>query len=73
MADELKELGLQVAHRRVGRLMSENGIEVKRDLAIRTLEMATALRRPPKVCIHHSDSQAKLLGADTRGLGQTVA
>lgn len=29
MTEELKELGLDVGHRRVGRLMSQNGIEVK--------------------------------------------
>jgi transposase InsO family protein len=28
---------------------------MKRDLAIRALNMAIALRRPPKGCIHHSD------------------
>ena len=28
---------------------------MKRDLAIRALGMAIALRRPPKDCIHHSD------------------
>lgn len=122
-----EELGLQVGHRRVGRLMRQNGISVlrtrkykvttdsnhkfniapnlldrnftaehpnqkwvvnisyiwtregwlylaavldlhsrrvigwavsnrkKRDLAIRALDMAVALRRPPKGCIHHSD------------------
>ena len=31
MTEELKELGLSVGHRRIGRLMSENGIEVKRN------------------------------------------
>lgn len=127
MTEELKELGLQVGHRRVGRLMRQNGISVirarkhkvttdsnhkfniapnlldrdftadrpnqkwvvdisyiwtlegwlylagvldlhsrriigwsvshrmKRDLAIRALDMAVALRRPQKGCIHHSD------------------
>jgi putative transposase len=127
MTEELKEIGLKVGHRRVGRLMRENDISVvrtrkhkvttnsnhrfniapnlldrdfaaakpnqkwvvdisyiwtregwlylavvldlhsrrvigwavsnrmKRDLAIRALEMAIALRRPPKGCIHHSD------------------
>jgi len=125
--EELKELGLQVGHRRVGRLMRQNAISVirtrkhkvttdsnhkfniapnlldrdfttdkpnqkwvvdisyiwtregwlylaavldlhsrriigwsvsnrmKKDLAIRALDMAVALRRPPKDCIHHSD------------------
>lgn len=31
MTEELKELGLAVGHRRVGRLMKENGIKVRRD------------------------------------------
>ena len=31
MAEGLKELGLDVGHRRVGRLMNQNGIEVKRN------------------------------------------
>ena len=30
MTEELKELGLNVGHRRVGRLMRENGIRVER-------------------------------------------
>ena len=127
MTEELKDLGLQVGHRRIGRLMRQNGISVvrtrkhkvttdsnhkfniapnvlnrdftaghpnqkwvvdisyiwtregwlylavvidlhsrrvigwsvsnrmKRDLAIRALDMAVALRQPPKDCIHHSD------------------
>ena len=28
---------------------------MKKDLAIRALDMAVTLRRPPKGCIHHSD------------------
>ena len=127
MTEELKELGFNVGHRRVGRLMRENGIcvhrtrkfkvttdsnhkytvadnilarqfkadkpdrkwvvdisyiwtqegwlhlaavmdlysrriigwavdkRMKKDLAIRALDMAVALRRPAKNCIHHSD------------------
>lgn len=127
MTEELQELGLQVGHRRVGRLMRENGIKIirtqkyrattdsnhafniapnlldqdffadapnqkwagdisyiwtsegwvylavildlysrriigwavsnrmKRDLAIRALDMAVALRQPPEGCIHHTD------------------
>ena len=31
MTEELKELGLAVRHRRVGRLMKENGIKVRRN------------------------------------------
>jgi len=131
MTEELKEIGLDVGHRRVGRLMRENGISVvrtrkhkvttdsnhkfnialnlldrdfaadmpnqkwagdisyvwtregwlylavildlhsrrvigwaasnrmKRDLAIWALEMAIALRRPPKGCVHHSDRRSR--------------
>jgi len=127
MTEELKELGFNVGHRRIGRLMSQNGIQVfrthkykattdsahnlnvapnlldqdfgatgpnqkwagdityiwtregwlylavvidlysrrvigwavsnrlKKDLAIRALQMAINLRRPPKGCIHHTD------------------
>jgi transposase InsO family protein len=127
MTEELLELGLEVGHRRVGRLMKQNGIKVvrthkykattdsahnlniapnllaqdfmttgpnqkwagdisyiwtqqgwlylaviidlysrrvvgwavsnrlKKDLAIRALEMAINLRQPPKGCIHHTD------------------
>ncbi len=138
MTEELKELGLDVGHRRVGRLMSENGIEVKRnkkfkattdsnhgfniapnlldrdfqvdapnrkwagdisyvwtqegwlylavildlhsrrvigwavsnrmkrDLAIRALNMAIALRRPPKGCMHHSDRGSQYCSHDYR-------
>ena len=127
MTEELKELGLNVGHRRVGRLMRENSIVVirtrkykvttdsnhtlavapnlldrdfsatapnqkwagdityiwtsegwlylavilglysrriigwavssrmKRGLAIQALDMAVALRQPPKDCIHHTD------------------
>ena len=127
MTQELKEIGLDVGHRRVGRLMRDNGFRIartrkykattdsnhhfniapnlldrnfeanrpnqkwagdisyiwtqegwlylavmidlhsrrvigwsvsnrlKRDLAIRALEMAVALRRPPPGCIHHTD------------------
>jgi len=127
MTEELQELGLDVSHRRVGRLMRDNDIKIvrtrkfkattdsnhafniapnllgqdfsadapnqkwagdisyiwtgegwlylavildlysrrvigwavsnrmKRDLAIRTLDMAVALRQPPKGCIHHTD------------------
>lgn len=136
MTEELKDLGLEVGHRRVGRLMSENGIEVKRnrkfkattdsnhslsiapnllnrdfhadapnqkwagdisyvwtregwlylavildlhsrrvvgwavsnrmkrDLAIRALNMAIALRRPPKGCIHHTDRGSQYCSHD---------
>ena len=127
MTEELKELGFAVGHRRVGRLMPQNGIQVirshkfkvttdsahnlnvapnlldqdfaasrpnpkwagdityiwtregwlylsviielysrrdigwavsnrlKKDLAIRALQMAINLRSPPKGCIHHTD------------------
>ncbi len=136
MTEELKELGLDVGHRRVGRLMRENGIAVKRnrkfkattdsnhsfniapnllnrdfaadrpnrkwagdisyvwtregwlylavildlhsrrvigwavsnrmkrDLAIRSLKMAVALRQPPKGCIHHTDRGSQYCSHD---------
>jgi transposase InsO family protein len=32
---------------------------MKRDLAIRALDMAVALRQPPKDCIHHTDRGAQ--------------
>lgn len=136
MTEELQELGLQVGHRRVGRLMRENGIKIirtqkykvttdsnhafniapnlldqdffaddlnqkwagdisyiwtsegwlylavildlysrrvigwavsnrmKRDLAIRALDMAVALRQPPDGCIHHTDRGAQYCSHD---------
>ena len=136
MTEELKALGLAVGHRRVGRLMKENGIKVrrnkkfkattdsnhsfniapnlldrdfsaarpnrkwagdisyvrtqegwlylavildlhsrrvigwavsnrmKRDLAIRALNMAIALRQPPKGCIHHTDRGSQYCSHD---------
>jgi len=136
MTEELKEIGLNVGHRWVGRLMRQNGISVvrthkykattdsnhkfniapnllsrdffakrpnqkwvvdisyvwtkegwlylavvldlysrrvigwavsnrmKRDLAIRALNMAITLRRPPKGCIHHSDRGSQYCSHD---------
>ena len=140
MTEELKELGLNVGHRRVGRLMRENGIRVerskkyklttdsnhafhiapnllnrdfhadapnkkwagdisyvwtregwlylavildlhsrrvigwavsnrmKRDLAIRALKMAVALRQPPNGCIHHTDRGSQYCSHDYQKL-----
>jgi putative transposase len=140
MTEELKELGLNIGHRRVGRLMRENGIRVerskkykvttdsnhafniapnllnrdfradrpnhkwagdisyvwtregwlylavildlhsrrvigwavsnrmKRDLAIRALKMAVALRQPPKGCIHHTDCGSQYCSHDYQKL-----
>lgn len=140
MTEELKEIGLSIGHRRVGRLMRQNGISVirtrkhkvttdsnhkfniapnllnrnfsadrsnqkwvvdisyiwtregwlylavvldlhsrrvigwavssrmKRDLAIRALNMAIALRRPPKGCIHHSDRGSQYCSHDYQKL-----
>ena len=140
MTEELKELGLDVGHRRVGRLMRENEITVKRnkkfkattdsnhrfniapnllkrdfsadrpnrkwagdisyvwtregwlylavildlhsrrvigwavsnrlkrDLAIRALNMAIALRRPPEGCIHHTDRGSQYCSHDYQKL-----
>ena len=136
MTEELKEIGLNVGHRRVGRLMRQNGISVvrtrkhkvttdsnhkfniapnlldhnfstdqpnkkwagdityiwtregwlylavildlhsrrvigwavsnrmKRDLAIRALEMAIAFRAPSKGCIHHTDRGSQYCSHD---------
>jgi len=136
MTQELKEVGLHVGHRRVGRLMRDNGFRVvrtrkykvttdsnhrfniapnlldrnfhadrpnqkwagdisyiwtregwlylavmidlhsrrvigwavsnrlKRDLAIRALDMAIALRRPPPGCIHHTDRGSQYCSHD---------
>jgi len=140
MTEELKEIGLNIGHRRVGRLMRENGIRVerskkykattdsnhafniapnllnrdfhadgpnqkwagdisyvwtregwlylavildlhsrrvigwavsnrmKRDLAIRALKMAIALRQPSKGCIHHTDRGSQYCSHDYRKL-----
>ena len=136
MTEELKEIGLGIGHRRVGRLMCQNNISVIRtrkhkvttdsnhkfyiasnllnrnfvadhpnqkwvvdisyvwtqegwlylaavldlysrrvigwavsnrmkcDLAIRALDMAVALRRPPRGCIHHSDRGSQYCSHD---------
>lgn len=140
MTEELKELGFDVGHRRIGRIMRQNAISVvrthkhkvttdsnhkfniapnllnrnfsadqpnqkwvvdisyiwtregwlylavvldlysrrvigwavsnrmKRDLAIRALEMAVALRKPPKGCIHHSDRGSQYCSHDYQKL-----
>lgn len=140
MAEELRELGLAVGERKVGRLMRENAIAVKRnkkfkattdsnhrfniapnlldrdffaeqpnqkwasdisyvwtregwlylaviidlhsrrvigwavssrmkrDLAIRALKMAIALRNPPKGCIHHTDRGSQYCSHDYQKL-----
>lgn len=140
MTEELKEIGLEVGHRRVGRLMRQNGISVvrthkhkvttdsnhkfniapnllkqifaadrpnqkwvvdisyiwtregwlylavvldlysrrvigwaesnrmKRNLAIRALNMAIALRRQPRGCIHHSDRGSQYCSHDYQKL-----
>lgn len=140
MAEELRELGLAVGERKVGRLMRENAIAVKRnkkfkattdsnhsfniapnlldrdffaeqpnqkwagdisyvwtregwlylaviidlhsrrvigwavssrmkrDLAIRALKMAIALRKPPKGCIHHTDRGSQYCSHDYQKL-----
>ena len=140
MTEELQELGVNVGHRRVGRLMRENGIKIirthkfrvttdsnhsfniapnlldqdfsadgpnqkwagdisyiwtsegwlylavildlysrrvigwavsnrmKRDLAIRALDMAVALRQPPKGCTHHTDRGSQYCSNDYRKL-----
>lgn len=37
---------------------------MKRDLVIRALEMAVALRQPPKGCIHHTDRGSQYCSYD---------
>ena len=140
MTEELQEQGLEVGHRRVGRLMQQNGIKVvrthkykattdsahnfniapnlldqdfaatapnqkwagdisyiwthqgwlylavvidlysrrvvgwavsnrlKKDLAIRALEMAVNLRQPPEGCIHHTDRGSQYCSHDYQKL-----
>lgn len=140
MTEELQEQGLEVGHRRVGRLMQQNGIKVvrthkykattdsahnfniapnlldqdftatapnqkwagdisyiwthqgwlylavvidlysrrvlgwavsnrlKKDLAIRALEMAVNLRQPPEGCIHHTDRGSQYCSHDDQKL-----
>lgn len=140
MTEELQELGVNVGHRRVGRLMRDNGIKIirtqkykitndsnhafniapnlldqdfsadgpnqkwagdisyiwtnegwlylavildlysrrvigwavsnrmKRDLAIRALDMAVALRQPPEGCIHHTDRGSQYCSNDYQKL-----
>jgi len=41
---------------------------MKRDLAIRALNMAIALRRPPEGCIHHSDRGSQYCSHDYQKL-----
>lgn len=41
---------------------------MKRDLAIRALKMAVALRQPPKGCIHHTDRGSQYCSHDYRKL-----
>jgi transposase InsO family protein len=40
MTEELKELGLPVGHRRIGRLMRDNGIAVRRNRKFRATTTA---------------------------------
>jgi hypothetical protein len=45
---------------------------MKRDLAIRALDMAVALRQPPKGCIYHTDSNTMVISYrqfDTNTIG----
>ena len=42
------------------------GNRMKRDLAIRALDMAVAFRQPPKGCIHHTDRGSQYCSGDYR-------
>jgi putative transposase len=50
-AHDVNDLDLH-SRRIIGRAVSNR---LKRDLAIRALDMAVALRKPPPGCIHHTD------------------
>ena len=41
---------------------------MKRDLAIRALDMAVALRQPPEGCIHHTDRGSQYCSNDYQNL-----
>ena len=41
---------------------------MKRDLAIRALQMAVALRQPPKGCIHNTDPETQCCSHDCQRL-----
>ena len=43
---------------------------MKRDLAIRALDMAVALRQPPKGCIHHTDRESQYCSRDYQKTAQ---
>lgn len=45
-----------------------NAEALKQDLAIRALNMAVALRRPPPGCIHHTDRGAQYCAHDYQKL-----
>jgi len=44
---------------------------MKRDLAIKALQMAITLRKPPKGCIHHSDRGSQYCSRDYQKLLKT--
>ena len=62
MTEELKELGLAVGHRRVGRLMKQNGIRIVRTRKYKAMTDTPALRQalttPMPSCRFTSISQS---------------
>lgn len=60
-ASQCKDL-VVLAHRRIVGWAVSN--RMKRDLAIRALEMAINLRKPPKGCIHHTDRGSQYCSHD---------
>jgi putative transposase len=61
--------GLAISGRGFGPVFAESigwavSNRMKRDLAIRALDMAVALRKPPKGCIHHSDRGSQYCSHD---------
>jgi hypothetical protein len=82
MTEELKEIGLDIGPRRVGRfLLGDVNItcrstgavsnRMKRDLAVRASKMAIAFRAPPKGCIYYPAGDCKVICRE--GIIPTVA
>jgi transposase InsO family protein len=58
-------LSSSVSRRVIGWAVSNR---MKRDLAIRALDMAVALRQPPEGCIHHTDRGSQYCSNDCQKL-----
>ena len=60
----LPYLKVSVQPRCLDVVLCELSNRMKRDLAIRALDMAVALRQPPEGCIHHTDRGAQYCSHD---------